>query len=259
MSLFSAFSLVVALFGAAPGTTEDADVWLERLATLWDRAPFSLDYEVTVRTGALGQALQIEGDAELLYGGRSRSVMNMSLSVLVPELEEPLEVVLVSVADGEVIWTEMQSPATGGLQVVKIPLAGIEQMAAEGGFAGMMGGATMDPMAQIEALKGLVDFAVADSEGELVTLHGAVREDRRPGLGAEAVALLDDGVKLVLDAQSGAPVRLRLGPDSSPHLDARFANLELLARDEVGADSFLYEPPDGVAVIEPLNRNVVAP
>jgi hypothetical protein len=232
---------------AAEGSDPAATQWLEKSDRIAERAPFRVAYTVDAQLEQPGGAIETHLDATLLYGSAGTQRSQLEVALTAAALGGTLNTQGVVVADGENLWIEMDSPATGK-QVLRAPLDRIEDLALSSGLPGI--GTGLDPFQQIATFASLMRFEVAASNrpGE-VLLVGTPTDAFEDELGASA-AMFSGGMRLLLRAADGAPLRMSLGEQESPALEISFRDYEFLAAGSLPADAFTYIPPEGVRVQE---------
>lgn len=244
--------LVIAAPAAKSESSAEARQWLSKMMAVYDHGPFTMDYAASLDLSQMGQPIRGGFDGKITYGDRHHLRMEMRLELTgLPgadgESSSPVQLEMLTVSDGEIMWTEIDM-AEMGRQVMKISVEQAEELAASDS-AGLAGNpASMDPVAQLEALADTLDFEVAAVSDDRVTLRGRV-----PAGGAEGLGTLGTlGVEtfyLVVDAETGFPVEMRAG-EPAPAIRMEFRNLRRLSRDALPPDVFVYRPPEGVAVTD---------
>lgn len=235
---------------AAATTSPQARQWLDKMASFYDRGPFTADYSASFALGAGTTPIKGRMDGRITYGDPRRMRMDMRLEMenlpgLASGGDGPVEMKILSVSDGEFIWTEIESPAMGGKQVMKLGIDAAAEMA--GGQLGMGGLQNVDPIAQLEAMTRVMDFEVAERSSDRVTLRGELVEENGDGL-AQLRSMGIDSILLVLDAETGAPLEMRAGEE--PRVRMEFRNLKRVDRGALPQGVFDYKPPEGVQVID---------
>ena len=245
--------LGIAAPAARSETSPEAQGWLTKMMAIFDSGPFTLDYVVHLDLEQMGQPIQGELGGKITYGDRhhKRMEMRMKLSGLPGaggDGSTPMELDLLTVSDGEILWTEIDM-AGMGLQVMKISVEEAEKLAESQAGAGFAGNpASMDPVAQLEMLTSILDFEVVEESGGRVTLRGknaSGSPESLGGLGTLGVDTFD----LVIDARTGFPIEIRAG-DPEPVIRMELENLRQVSRDALPDGIFVYEPPEGVTVTD---------
>lgn len=261
--------LLLALLAGLPAAAEssaDARRWLDKVARIYDDGSFTVDYTATIDLGQVGQAIRGILGGKMTYGDRSHRRLEMAVTLsglpgAAGEEQAPMEIEMLSVSDGKVIWTELDLKELGGRQVMKIAQADVDKLPADqgvGGFAANPGG--MDPVAQLELITRKLDFEVLSVTDGKVTLRGTLAAGERDSLG-QLGALGADSFLLVLAESNGYPIEMSAtaGPRQAGESDAaagepvvrmRFENLRQVERADLPAGIFEYQPPDGVPVTD---------
>ena len=248
---------VLPLSAAADGTP-GAQPWLDKMMALYENGPFTFGYTLDLDLGQMGQPIRGTLEGRVTYGDRShlRQEMTMSLSGLPgSDGETPAEMDLLSVSDGEQIWTEIEMMGTR--QVMKISRADADKLAAS--QLGALGAnpSAMDPVAQLETMTRTMDFELLEVTGGRVSLRATASAESLAELG-QLGALGVDRFLLVLDETTGFPVEMRAGDpgsgdpgsDRPPVLHMRFHDLKLVDRGDLPEKVFEYSPPEGVPVTD---------
>ncbi len=243
--LLGAFLVASSAAPTFADSSPEAQQWLEKLVSIYDRAPLTVEYVAELDMSSLGQPMAGSIKGSLAQADRTRSRTELELDMAggsgVPEGGMTMSILVVS--DGTTLWTEMDNPAMGGRQVTKMSLEVMEQMnsAALG-----VSPTSMDPVAQLEALTGTVDFELLERAGGKVTLEGKITDEARARLGIMAAPGVD-GFVLVIDEKTGFPTEVRTTGET-PFLTMRFSNLKFV--DALADELFEYTPPEGLPVMD---------
>lgn len=248
--------LAVALTAFAAVTSAEsspeAREWLNKMVAVYDQGPLTMDYTASLDLHQMGQPIRGDLDGKITYGDRrhTRMELRMVLTGLADGSEDepaPMELSMLTIADGEVIWTELDMESMGR-QVMKISIEDAAKLSSEstGGFAGNPAG--MDPVAQLQMLTEKVDFEVGEVSAGRVTLRGTVNPESREALG-QLGALGADTFVLVIDAETAFPIELRAG-EPEPVIRMEFQNPKRVSREALPDGIFDYTPPEGVAVTD---------
>ncbi len=231
----------------------EANPWFDKMMKVYEQVPFSSDYSMEMRFSAEGQQMAISGKGNLTYGKEKRHRMDMTMDMQMPGMTEGMAMKILTINDGEHIWTEMDNPMLGGKQVVKVSHEDAQKAAEQSGLGGAIGnpGGQLDPMAQLEQLQKMVAFEEKGRADGMVTLEGAFTKEFSSQLGPAAAFFGDDAhVTMTLDEKSGFPRSITMGsPTAPPVLTMRFGPVQKL--DKAPAGAFSYTPPEGVQVMEP--------
>jgi outer membrane lipoprotein-sorting protein len=246
---------VLALLGALAITgtvvgesTPDALQWLGRMADVYSGGPFTLNYDVDMNLTDMGQTLPMKMHGRSTQSGRTHFRIETAIEMTMPGAESSVQVEMLSISDGEVMWVQMNNPMGGGLQVLKMPLDKLEQIAATNPMARNF--TRMDPVAQVEELARLFDFEITDTSEGAVTLEATMA-----GEGLERAKEFFSGLEsaqlsrfvLVIDTETHFPREIRVGGES-PTMIMRFSDVERLS--EMDADLFVYAVPEGATVLD---------
>lgn len=252
---------LTSLAPAAAQSSAAAREWLEKMAGFYNSGPFTVDYAATLDLSQMGQAIRGEISGHMVYGDRTHRRLEITLALdgmpaASGETQAPMELEMLSISDGEVIWTEIDMKTMGGRQVMKIAQDDVEKLAASQGLGGFASNpSSMDPVAQLELLAENLDVEVVSIEAGKVTLQGKLAADKREALG-QLGALGIDTFQLVLEEKTGFPIEMTFGPtapgsgDADPVIRMRFENLKKVDRSALPAGIFEYQPPDGVPVTD---------
>jgi hypothetical protein len=186
----------------------------------------------------------------MLYQDQTHMRMTMAVTIALPGADAPMEMKMLTVSDGEHIWTEMDNPMMGK-QVIKIALADVEAAASAAGMAGLLGGGS-DPISSLRKLQEVMTFEVVDATGDPVVLEGTPNEAMREQLADAPEGLREGKLRLAIERESGSPRWMTLGSAESPAMKMTFDSLRSLAPSDLPGDSFSYAPPAGVEVMEPM-------
>ena len=251
------FLAVVLCFSSIPAHAQggDAKPWLEKMMGVYDDGPFTVDYTAKLDLAQMGQPINGTLDGKITFGDREHTRMEMTMSLggmpgmTGGEGGEGMQMKMLSVNDGTMTWTEIEMPAMGTRQVMKISTEDAAKLAASQGFGGLATNPTsMDPVAQLEMLAELIEFELVEATGGRVTLRGKVTADAQEGLG-QLGALGVDTFVLVLDEKTAFPVEMRFG-DPTPVILMEFQNLKRMSESALPQGIFEYTPPEGVPVMD---------
>lgn len=240
--------IVAAALAVLPGSvlgeaTPEARKWLDKMASLYDQAPLSADFELTLGAGS---GMPVSGTAlgKLLLKDRKhqRVEMKMTMGGADAGSGQATEIELLSVTDGEATWTEMNMGF--GRQVIRLSLEDAEKMAGAPG----MGMNAIDPISQVEQLTKMMDVELVSVDGGEVTLAAKMTEEAKAAMGRTAVPVGGE-LTLVLDEKTGYPIRMTFGGDE-PMMKLETTRFELVEESALPAGSFSYTPPEGVQVID---------
>lgn len=232
-------------------STPEARQWLEKMAAVHEKGPFSVNYSADMTIAQGGQTMDAQMSGRLTQADKRHVRMQMTISMNVPGMDQQMEMQMLGVADGEFMWMEMNNPMLGGKQVMKFPLDKMEEMAQLKSGAGMGAGfGNLDPMKQVEEMARMFDMDVVDVSEGRVTLSANMTDEAKAKLGG-MVPAGDAGdlsrFIIVLDEKTGFPTQTRVGGDE-PVMVMNFTDLEF--HDSVEPGTFSYAPPDGVQVID---------
>ncbi len=249
---FIPFLLAVALIipltpSAYADSTPDAVQWLEKLLSIYDRGPFKVDYTATLDLSAMGQPLAGNMKGSITQGDRTHSRMSLELTMNgIPGLSaEPITMRVLNVIDGTTVWSEMENPALGGVQITKVAL---DQAQALNKSTGGMSPASLDPVAQLRALTETMDFEVVGKGDGEVTLRGKITGETREKLSTLTSSDADAFIFL-LDQRTGFPKEVR-AEGEKPFISMSFSDFEFIAKDKLPAGVFEYTPAEGQQVMD---------
>ncbi len=250
LTIAAVFLLTIAAPAAKAETSPEAQAWLEKMIAVYDQGPLTMDYVATIDLNQVGQEIQGDLDGTITYGDRRH--MRMALKVKLAGLaagadpEEAMELSMLTVSDGETIWSDIDMAL--GRQVMRIAIEDAERLAASqgSGFAGNP--SSMDPVAQLELLTKTLDFELEGVKDGRVTLRAQVKPEARDGLG-QLGALGAEAFVMVIDEKTGHPIELWAG-EPKPVIRMQFRNLKQVSRDSLPEGVFDYTPPDGVPVTD---------
>ena len=229
--VLSALALVALLPTVAPAeSTPQAMQWLEKFMGVYEQGPFSTQYTANIDIADGDKSVDGSMDGSLVY--RDASHMHMKLAMVLSGVpgaptDQSMEMNLLSVSDGEFTWTEIDMPALGVKQVMKISQEDAKKLAASHG-AGLGNPAPMDPVQQLKTMAEQLDFELVKvAEGE-AHLKATLTEEAKANLGQMA-------------AISGLETMLLQGTD---HVDR--TSIEATERErKVSADRVLHSRGGG--------------
>ena len=240
----SFFSLLLTLLvaGSAPVGAESASHWLETSLRFFERGPSAAGVSLSIQSGEGDQAAIVSAGGSVTYGDATHMRVSMWMTLLrTGKPSQELNVLMV--ADGETLWTEIESP-DAGVQVTKESL---EQQ--ERGSSSLGGLAPADPLAQFRNAQELFDFEVAEEGAHQVVLRGKLK----PGVENQLAQLSEMAgqpatVLLALDPESGAPLRMEVTAGALFRMDLSIEKLTLLDAAVLTDGTFAYQPPAGASL-----------
>ncbi len=248
--LLGAFLFLAPALPAIADSSPDAQKWLEKLLSIYDRGPFKVDYQADLDMSGLGQPFSGKLTGKLTQADRTHSRVELQIDMAgQPGMPESgMSMSMLTVTDGSTVWTEMNNPALGGLQVTKLSLADLEKLSDSKGGGFGVNPSSMDPVAQLETLTETMDFEVLEKTGGTVTLRGAITDATRARSGMLAAPGVE-GFIFVIDQETGFPIEVRADGET-PFVTMHFRNLELVDPASLPAGLFDYSPPEGLPVMD---------
>ena len=239
---------ILATLAVLPGSawseaTPEARKWLETMVDIYDRAPLSADFQLTIAPTS-GMPMSGTANGKLFLKDRKHQRVEMTMTMGAGGTGQSMEIEMLSVTDGQDTWTEMNMGM--GKQVIKFSLEDAEKMTAAGGMGLSMN--AMDPVAQIEQLTRAMDVEFVSVKGGEVTLSAKMTEKARAAMG-NAPLPADGVMTLVLDEKSGYPIRMTYGGDQ-PMMKLETTRFDFIAESELPPGAFSYTPPEGVPVVD---------
>ncbi|MDX1388742.1 MAG: hypothetical protein R3344_06105, partial [Acidobacteriota bacterium] len=110
--LMLAMALLMTTAGAA--SSPEAAAWLEKMSAVHDRGPFSVDYSATLRSAAMGTPTTITMTGHITYGSERHMRMAFDMTMGMPAGGGSIDIGMLTVADGEIVWMSMDNPMLGG-------------------------------------------------------------------------------------------------------------------------------------------------
>lgn len=236
---------------ASAKSSPEAMQWLDKFIQVYEQGPFSTAYTASIQIPDGDQPVDGSMKGNLTY--RDETHLRMELTMVLSGMPGApsggsVEMEMLAVNDGEQTWTEVNMPALGMQQVMKISLEDAKSLQASQGGAGA-GPAAMDPVQQLRQLAKTLDFQLVKVEGGEVHLHAPITEASRGGLGQMGALPGLDALTLVLDESTGFPKRSSMGGDE-PLISIEFDAIQPLDEKSLDAGLFTYEPPEGVQVMD---------
>lgn len=232
---------------AAAESTPEATEWLQKLMAIYEKGPFRVGFSANIDMSAAGQSISgtLTGQVTQKDRTHTHSKMEMVMAGMPGTTTGPITMKMLSIADGTTIWTEMENPAVGGTQVTKLAIADLEKVAQS---MGGLSPASMDPVAQLEALTTTMDFEVLEENGNEVTLRGRMTDATRAKVGALAAPGVDAFI-FVFDAGTGFPKEVRAEGETA-FMTLLFEELEFLDAATLPDELFQYTPAEGLPVMD---------
>lgn len=225
---------------------EAAQPWLEKMIEFYDRAPFAVDYEMTMNIQQGDQNMNAKATGNILYRDQTHMRMSLDIAMMIPNMPQEMRMAMLMVFDGEVMWSEVDNPMAGK-QVIKMGISELESAAQRGGFGSFM--SNRDPISQLRALQEMTEFSKVEVADGLVTLEGAFSPEALEKMGPGAASMMG-ALRLVLDADTALPKSVVLGTSEAPTMTIDYTKIAFLDESELEADAFVYAPPEGVPVME---------
>ncbi len=250
--ILSALSLCVLLPAVAPAeSTPQATKWLEKFMGVYEQGPFSTKYTADIEIDNGDQSVDGSMDGSLTY--RDPSHMHMEMSMLLAGIpgapaDQTMEMQMLSVSDGELTWTQIDMPALGMQQVMKISLEDAKKLAGAQGV-GMGNPAPMDPVQQLRSMTEQLDFELVKVEAGEAHLEAKITDEAKTSLGQMAALPGLETMTLILDEKTGFPRRFSMGGER-PIVAITFSDFKFLDEKSLAADLFVYTPPQGVQIMD---------
>jgi hypothetical protein len=232
-------------------STPEAIEWIDRLAAVYERAPFKFRYDADLTMSQMGQMMNVKVFGRSTQGGNGRARIETTMKMPGPgsDPDSAASVEMLGVSDGTVFWVEAPNPMSGSVQVLKVSLAKMADLADENPLARNL--SRMDPLKQIQELTTLFDFKVAGRDHQTVTLRANLTGDalevaKEVFEGTDTSRLKQ--LELVLRIETGFPDQIRIGEPTDSVMSVRFFDLEFL--ESLDEDVFAYAPPEGAAVMD---------
>ena len=243
-------ALVAAAYLMSPGpASAQAGAWLERALSVFDRAPFQLEYTVSMSADQGQTQVRMESRGTFLYLDTRHSVSRLETSLQAGGAA-PRKSTSHTIADGEHSWAF--SVAEGQPAPAQILRSALDELEARAASEGITASTSGDPLTQLRALAPAVDLRLEAEDGDSVTLQGSFGSDLPSSLAAQLQAFgSTPRLTLRVDKASGEPRTMTLGPAGQPMLRVEFQPVSYLTRDQVPADSFAFTPPTGVPILSP--------
>ena len=242
------------------GADRTAEEWLVEMASVYEKGAISCDFSMEINVPGFGDdGIKLEGNMIALDQDHSR--VKVKVGMVPPGMESSMEMEILTVTDGEMIWMEMNlPPEAGGAQVMKLSLTEAREFAEHsstsalgnlGGGGGMVGAGNMDPFSQIQQLTRFIDFEVKEVNPDHVILEGEMSEDLLSQLGPalEGSEVDVSRMTLILDRKRGSPSAIFLGGEEDPFMSIQFSNYHFLEKPPT-PESFAYEPEEGIFVMD---------
>jgi hypothetical protein len=251
--IVSAILVTLAAGGATvfAESTPEAIEWIDKLAAVYERAPFKFRYDADLTMSQMGQMMDVKVFGLSTQGGNGRARIETTMTMPGPgsDPDSTASVEVLGVSDGAVFWVETPNPISGNVQVIKISLAKMADLADQSALARNL--SRMDPLKQIHELTTIFDFKVVGRDHQTVTLRAnltgdalEVAKDVFEGTDTSRLKQLD----LVLRTDNGFPDQIRIGEPTDSVMSVRFFDLEFL--DSLNEDVFIYAPPEGATVMD---------
>jgi len=237
-------ALVLALTGLARGE-DNAQTWIEKMSARTEQGYYKvrINADMNINDQGMQSILKMTGAANFA----TAEMFHVSLDMSMEMGGSTMGVKMLSVADGETFWVEMDSPMMGGKQIVKGAVGDLARVAEMSGGVGM-GGIGSNPVNEIKGIIERFDMKVLEKTDGRVILHGDVTPEQAAGLselGPFAASMTY--VRLEIDEQEAMPARLILG-GAAPIVTMDFGDYEFFGAEEVQASDYAYTPPPGYPV-----------
>lgn len=239
-----AFALSLALFvlPTLARAEKDAGAYLEAMMAGYEQ-PFSMAFEIEMAIRQSGMEVAVDGTGDILWADQMHSEMTMAMNMTMPGTNAPMAMAIKTVADGTIIWTEIENPMMG-TQVMQVPVADAQAQAAQQGMGASFG---QNPLEQLKTMQKHFDFEVEGIADGKVTLSGDMREGAAPVFGSAGVDV--DRMVIVLDESTGNLDHMTLGTADAPLMTLRVRDYQRVEADDVPPSRFQYTPPEGALTL----------
>ncbi len=255
---FSLCALLCAALFCLPtfaGSDAKSTEWLEKMAKVYVDMPFSMDYTGEMSMNQMGQSISIKLDGNMIAKTQKEQAATMSMQMAMPQ-QGNMDMKAKYVLDGTMMWTEMQMPQSMGgmVQVTKMSLAKLDEMKAQAGMPGMMGGGPMDPAEMVKGLQKQMDFVFKGIKDGKVTLEAKMTQEAAKNMGlANGQSTIEDmSMTVTLDEKNIFPAKMAVNMTSTDGQQVPFVftfkNFKKMS--SVDDALFTYTPPEGAMVID---------
>jgi len=232
----------------------EAEKWIEKLAGIYEKAPYSADIEMDMSMSMGEMKMDMKMEGVHCFGGPLHQRMNMKTSINVPGQAEMVMDMLM-VHDGAVMWMEMKGGQIGEMYM-KMSLETMQELIDSGApqaqqFANL---ANMSASEMIEKMKEFMNFEFAGEQDGRVTLRADVTPEGAKAMNLAsnpAMDLTDMKLELSMDAVDIMPMGVKMFLNDVEIMTMRYDNFKKLTQEEVDAQGlFSYQPPEGVTVMD---------
>jgi len=244
----SGFAVLLLMIVAAPaGAQDDAAGWLEKMITgkATEHYKVRLAADLNIAQEGMEAVVKMKGSLNHASATRFHAAFEMDMTMG----GVAMVMKTTTVADGENLWIEVDSPMMGGKTVLHGSTDDLKKLdSASDANMGGLGSLGQDPIEHITAMIGELDITLEGVEDGRVTLRADVTDENRSGLGD--LGKLGNGLQyitLVLDEKKAMPLRLEIGGEQ-PLLTMNFTDYEFFGAGQVIDSDYAYTPPDGVPV-----------
>lgn len=240
-------SVVALLLSSTATVWAEADDWIKKFESVTSGA-YEARFEASfvLGRGEESVSMSMTGTIEQVDPRHMKSDVQATSSLG----GMTVEMNIVSVADGNVLWAEVEGGGVEGLQVVKMDLP--EDGAVQAPAAGAAS-AGLNPVQQLRTIVSLAQFELKSKSAGRVLLEGSVdasrlSDEKKKTVPAEILAQMRS-IVLELDERNGAPRRLVVG-GSEPLMTIAVPDYKLLTDEQKARKSFTYQPPSGAEVAD---------
>ncbi len=243
--------LALAPFAAAQEGAEvksslppEVKVWVDKIDEMVGK-PAEYDMSMVMDMEAQGQAMKLNSTGHILMLDQEhmRATMTMNIEM---EIMPPMEMKLLTVIDGKTMWIESENPMMGK-QIMKADVSMIQKLKETG--ASMSPGGNVN---QLEQIRDLFENYYENFQVEVGEKHVTITGDISNDI-SEMGDFAEMGLakfRMVLDAKTGFPVETVMNDGKKDVMVIKLENLKFPKKEDLPKDAFVYEPPEGAAVMD---------
>lgn len=232
-------------------TSPEAQKWVDKFIAAYDQGPFSTEYTASLQIPEGDQVVDGTMDGSMTYLDATH--LRMELTMVLSGMPgapagQAMDMNMLAVSDGELTWTEMHMPAFNMRQVSKISIEDSKKLSGPQGLGGV-NPTSLDPVQQLQKMTESLDFTLVKEENGAVHLMAPITEESKSSLGQMTALPGLNRLDLILDASTGFPKSFIMG-NEEPMISIQFDEMKRLEKDKVDVELFVYEPPEGVQVMD---------
>lgn len=228
-----------------PALPDEVRVLIEKIEKLAE-VPTEYDIVLSMELEMQGMQMKLDGSGHALTRDKTHMRSTMTMTISMDLMPEPMNMEVLTVADGTTLWIEVENPMMGGKQVQKVSVKQMEELQQSGMGMGMgSGGSQLDQVREMFE-KYYRNFEVEHKDG-VTRINGDVSPEIAES-NPQFAELEISRFRMVFDDKSGFPIETAMGDGTKDFFVIKMSGVSFPKPEDIDAQAFVYQVPAGVAV-----------